>query len=565
MIRQVFHSYKRLSRRKVLFIFTGLLIIVVINYVSLASIKDYDQTINSIKESLPQLDTITDKLPEIPELDLFGKAGGSGGVDNDDSSKSQNSISKNNRKVISSLFQIIKDADPKLPKLDRYKTEQRAQNVRFDEEKDVVFTKEYLSGFLDIHPDELTALTKSHSQVVAKFSEIKSPKYEGQGIVYVGGGRFNWLALMSVRTLRTMGSNIPVEVLIPTHEDFEPELCNVVFPELNARCIVLPDILGPDTSEKFEIGGFQYKSLAILVSSFESVLLLDADNLPVYIPDHIFNQDPFKSKGLVIWPDFWRRATCPDYYTIANITIDETKRVQYGITAKEKSQTEIPFHHFKGAIPDPTSESGQVLINKTQHVNTMFLSLYYNIYGPSYYYPLLSQGGLGEGDKETFLSAAVALGNPFYQMHENLVALGRFDDKKDFHGVAMGQFDPVKDFDKYEGGNKDGITSRILFIHANFPKLNPVLIKNEGKLFASDNGNDAKRVRIYGPNMASRIGYDFESYQWNNMNYLLCESKVQLKIFENENITEICDDIHLHQNFLKTTTYPLWGGQLPQD
>ncbi|KAK7679537.1 Golgi alpha-1,2- mannosyltransferase [Cerrena zonata] len=44
--------------------------------------------------------------------------------------------------------------------------------------------------------------------------------------------------------------------------------------------------------------------------------------------------------------------------------------------------------------------------------------MYYNYYGPDYYYPLLSQGAAGEGDKETFIAAAHKLKLPYYQVKE---------------------------------------------------------------------------------------------------------------------------------------------------
>lgn len=43
--------------------------------------------------------------------------------------------------------------------------------------------------------------------------------------------------------------------------------------------------------------------------------------------------------------------------------------------------------------------------------------LYYQLYGPSIYYPLLSQGTLGQGEKETYVAAAMALNMSFYQIH----------------------------------------------------------------------------------------------------------------------------------------------------
>ena len=75
-------------------------------------------------------------------------------------------------------------------------------------------------------------------------------------------------------------------------------------------------------ANKFEFKGYQYKALAILLSSFENVLLLDSDNIPAHSPEELFENDPFKSYGLVVWPDYWKRATSP-YYNIADIDVSE--------------------------------------------------------------------------------------------------------------------------------------------------------------------------------------------------------------------------------------------------
>jgi len=44
---------------------------------------------------------------------------------------------------------------------------------------------------------------------------------------------------------------------------------------------------------------YQLKPLAILFSSFEDVLLMDADNLAVQPPEDFMRADPFTSTGLI--------------------------------------------------------------------------------------------------------------------------------------------------------------------------------------------------------------------------------------------------------------------------
>ena len=52
------------------------------------------------------------------------------------------------------------------------------------------------------------------------------------------------------------------------------------------------------------------------------------------------------------------------------------------------------------------------------------MMVYYNYFGPDYYYPLQSQNGPGQGDKETFSAAAVAVNSPFYGVKTPCQPLG---------------------------------------------------------------------------------------------------------------------------------------------
>lgn len=460
------------------------------------------------------------------------------------------------QKLFNQVFDSLKKGEPKVPALDRYSTTERIYHAGFDGQQEVVFTEEYLKSFLNVTQEEVASLRESHSAVVTSLPEtIPKGLYKGNGVVYVGGGKFNWLTLLSIKSLRSLGSTLPVEVLIPTEDEYEEDLCTRIFPALDAKCILLSHALGEDAMAKFTFKGYQYKALALIVSSFENVLLLDSDNIPVHAPDYLFDNEPFISSGLITWPDFWRRATSPHYYDIAGIKVRK-QRVRFGYEDRDKDATEVSFHDRKGAIPDPTTESGQLMISKTTHARELFLALYYNLYGPDYYYPLFSQGSDGEGDKETFLAATVALKGPSYQVKKNLNAFGHFNIDHDFIGCAMGQYDPVEDYNldeskrRLEKMGKDledqdesplPMTKdpRILFVHANFPKLNPVMLKEEGKVFETT----GDRIRLYGPGMAKRVGYDFELVQWRNMHFLVCELKIEVEAFKGQDYNTVCKEI----------------------
>lgn len=194
-----------------------------------------------------------------------------------------------------SIFKVFYEGKPKVEKLDKYLSDERIPRSRYTTGADdeILFNEEYLSRFLQLDEEELDSMTESHKYVVDNLPD-KAPGglYSGNGIVYVGGGKFNWLTLLSIKSIRAMGSDLPIEVLIPTLDEYEPELCARVFPALNARCIYLPYALNVQKEDsyisKFAFKGYQYKALAILLLSFENVLLLDSDNVPVRHPDNLF-------------------------------------------------------------------------------------------------------------------------------------------------------------------------------------------------------------------------------------------------------------------------------------
>jgi alpha 1,2-mannosyltransferase len=115
-----------------------------------------------------------------------------------------------------------------------------------------------------------------------------------RGIVTVGGGRYTGTVLVSLRMLRRTNSTLPVEVFMPTPEDYDEHTCKVVLPSLNAKCVALPQYEG------IHIETYQYKIFAVLLSSFEDVLFLDADNFPIVDPTEFIDSQPYRKTGYVL-------------------------------------------------------------------------------------------------------------------------------------------------------------------------------------------------------------------------------------------------------------------------
>ncbi|KOH00855.1 alpha-1,2-mannosyltransferase MNN2 [Saccharomyces eubayanus] len=474
---------------------------------------------------------------------------------------------------------------------------------RPDQYKDLYkLSAKELAKCLELSPDEVSKLQKSHKDYVEHIASLILPKgtYKGSGIATVGGGKFSLMAFLIIKTLRNMGTTLPVEVLIPPGDEGETEFCSKILPKYNAKCIYVSDILPLETIEKFAFKGYQFKSLALIASSFENLLLLDADNFPIKRLDNIFQEEPYVSTGLVMWPDFWRRTTHPLYYDIAGIPVNKEKRVRNSqdditppavYTKNLNDLDAVPLSDMEGTMPDVSTESGQLMINKSKHLATALLSLFYNVNGPNWYYPIFSQKAAGEGDKETFIAAANFYGLPFYQVKTKTGVEG-YHDAEGFHGVAMLQHDFVQDYSRYLAASKsinnkykDAIIKSsapikfdkdyslekyikeffdnedlhaknhvdVMFIHSNLPKFDPKTL-SETNFLTMDN----KPARSF-TSLEKIHKYDIELFNFRALHEYVCVNKNPFKYLDDslgKNKKEwkrMCDYIAERLEFLEST------------
>ncbi|KAF2664328.1 nucleotide-diphospho-sugar transferase [Microthyrium microscopicum] len=355
-------------------------------------------------------------------------------------------------------------------------------------------------------------MQKSHDTMVASARSLAPtlPYQNGtSGIVMMGGGQFNFLVLLSLRMLRRSGSKLPVQVFLANAGEYDDVMCNEHFPALNASCQILTTTLSA-TPNAAKISQYQYKAFAILFSSFENVFFLDADAFVAFNPDPIFTSTPFTTKGLVTWPDLWAETSSPLFFKMANIPVTPVSRY--------------------------SSDSGVLLYSKRKHAASLILATYYNYYGPNFYYPLLSQGAHGQGDKETYLHAALALGLDAWHVKTPLWQIGTWNKRK-FSRIGMGQHWPHDDYAISAGANK---RVRPFVLHINNPfKMVP------SKMFGfwTPTRKSGKRVRIMGTkaSMKEWFGYDVEAVAWGEMKKLACELGMECS-----KVTEYYDSVFQH-------------------
>lgn len=375
--------------------------------------------------------------------------------------------------------------------------------------------------------NQLNAMKKQHFSFVERLQtkEYSLPYSAGsRGIVTTAGGPYLPVALVSIRMIRETGSELPVEVFLSNWNEWDPVICSKILPSLNAKCVVLQDIFDyGNPSRKTKLDKYQYKIMSILFSSFEEILFLDSDCFPIRNPDQLFKSEPFTSNGLVLWPDFWFPSESPKFFEIADI--------------------QAP------ALSDRSStEAGELLYSKRKHELSILLAAYYNYYGPKFYYPLQSQGAPGEGDKETFLWSAVALGAPFYTVKSSVQAVGYTTKAGEWRGSAMAQFDPIQDYEsRFEEADDRTPTNttypRPFFAHVNFPKLNPGQIFDSSSFGISGptQDSDGHMRRIWHENAENAnafFGFDVEKTVWSVVRDIACEYEDTIASWQDK--TDIC-------------------------
>ncbi|CAJ2510123.1 Uu.00g060230.m01.CDS01 [Anthostomella pinea] len=366
----------------------------------------------------------------------------------------------------------------------------------------------------------VSAIGRPHTRFVKELLEnIAGDEsiFQGRGIVMVGGGEYFGPAIVSIHMLRRAGCTLSVEVFVPDDDEYEVEVCESYLPKLNARCVVLAHILAQSSVDgaKLAIRHYQLKAPALLFSSFEEVLLLDSDSIPVADPTtDIFETEPYISSGLIVWPDFWGATESPKFWSVVGVP------------------------GFPANLPATSSEAGQLVVNKRTHLAPLLLATYYNVFG-HLYYPLLSQGALGQGDKETFMAAAVVLNATYYRVKTPVGNIGR-DDGRSYRGTAMVQHLPSDDLAKSQG--KPG-TVRPAFLHSNTPKMNAGHLVDEGDLVSADGKS---RLRLLGSKSDQQklFGFDLESSVWDLLVQTGCELAGVIRDWNSRK--RLCDRLEEH-------------------
>ncbi|KAL8701268.1 MAG: hypothetical protein Q9224_000581 [Gallowayella concinna] len=273
---------------------------------------------------------------------------------------------------------------------------------------------EDIKNHTHISGEDARVSRESHVAVTQKLLPYPDQLFSGQGIVMLAGGRYTGFGTTGLGMLREVGSKLPVELWVKDEKEENEQWCKELAKE-GVACRRLSDYMDTEMLEH----GYQLKISTILFSSFEQVLFLDADNVPVKSLDGIFQSKSFTNTGVIMWPDYWKHSGAPLLPYIVGLSDGPSEMLR----------------------EDQTAESGQLMWDKKRHWKALCLAAYYNYYGPQHYYTMISQGWAGWGDKDTFLLALQSLRENFYMVPHQLKTLFV---NGTHHGIGMLQADPTK-------------------------------------------------------------------------------------------------------------------------
>lgn len=136
----------------------------------------------------------------------------------------------------------------------------------------------------------------------------KDMNFSNKGLVIAAAGnRYRYLTGLyaNLYTIRKYHkSNIPIEIFyVGRSEEFSLPIKNLINSLGNVTIHNLLDRIDTNLPED-ELRGYQTKPLAVICSSFEEVILVDADALSFLDPQYLFLADGYESSGMLLFKDY---------------------------------------------------------------------------------------------------------------------------------------------------------------------------------------------------------------------------------------------------------------------
>lgn len=171
----------------------------------------------------------------------------------------------------------------------------------------------------------------------------------GRGVVIAAGGSYWPSAYVTVRMLRLVGCDLPIECWY-LGDRGERDLFYEAVMAPYAVTFHDADRHPLKQSRRGRLNGFELKLFAVMASAFEEVLFLDADCYPCQDPTPLFDEPRYAATGGVYWPD-----------------LPNTNR-----------WTDWKFWGVEPFGPNAGFETGQYLVSKTKVYRQLALAYFYD-------------------------------------------------------------------------------------------------------------------------------------------------------------------------------------------
>jgi len=240
------------------------------------------------------------------------------------------------------------------------------------------------------------------NDVAAREFVYPAHRFSGRGVVICGGGeKYYPCVWVCINMLRKVGCRLPIELWHFTGELSEIQMA--LIQQLKVHCVDATEIRKSNPVRT--LGGWQLKPYSIIHSSFQEVLFLDADNVPIVDPTFLFETAQYAATGAIFWPDRGR--------------LDRSRSAWLVTGVAYRNEAEF--------------ESGQIVVDKKRCWKALQLTMHLNEWSDFFYRHF-------HGDKETFHLAWRKIDQPYSMPSRAIEELGGYSmAQHDFEGRRIFQ------------------------------------------------------------------------------------------------------------------------------
>ncbi|KAF9408433.1 hypothetical protein BGZ94_002312 [Podila epigama] len=255
----------------------------------------------------------------------------------------------------------------------------------------------------------------------SSFSLLKT--FKGRGIVFCAGNYQFEFVITAIQAVRNrLQSKLPIQVYFMGENDLS--LNRQTYLREMAADIEVIDVTQTLDNAYMRLGGWAIKPYAMLASSFEEVMFIDADAYFLQDPEVLFNDPGYKAAGALF---FYDRTLFPDSRTIPD----------FMRSILPTMSSFPPISRSFNLLSSHEQESGVVLINK----RTRFVGMLATCKMNSKWERDLVSYRKFHGDKETFWVGFEMVQEPYVFMRNYGGVIGelRPDDNQSVCGAQLHQ------------------------------------------------------------------------------------------------------------------------------